>query len=171
MARAKNHGTGVQTPTIEIAVAGGDWPAQPRLNRLAQRAVEAALGALAPPQAAPPGVLSLLFTDDAEMQALNARWRGIGKPTNVLSFPPPPGAGPAGLLGDIAMAAQTVRREAALAQKPLEDHIAHLIIHGFLHLLGYDHEVEAEAEAMEQLERTALKRMGIADPYADASRQ
>jgi probable rRNA maturation factor len=74
------------------------------------------------------------------------------------------------MLGDIVLAAETLAREAALADKPLEDHMAHLIIHGFLHLLGYDHEDEAEAEKMEQLERAALARIGIADPYAAAQR-
>jgi probable rRNA maturation factor len=105
-----------------------------------------------------------LFTNDAAMRKLNAEWRGKDKPTNVLSFPAARGP----LLGDIALAAETVAREARLADKPLEDHIAHLIIHGFLHLLGYDHEVERQAEEMEALERSALSRMGIADPYAPA---
>ncbi len=162
----------VETPTIEIAISGGDWPAEPALEALASRAVAAALGALPPDAPRPTGALSLLFTDDEEIRALNAKWRGIDKPTNVLSFRQPAQIAPnPASLGDIALAAETIRREAALAQKPLEDHIAHLIIHGFFHLLGYDHQVEAEAEAMEQLERTALNRMGIADPYADADRQ
>lgn len=156
-------------PTIEIAVSGGDWPAATALEALASRAVAAALGALSPAAPRPSGALSLLFADDDAIRALNAKWRGIDKPTNVLSFPPPAQmAANSPSIGDIALAAETVEREAALAQKPLEDHIAHLIIHGFFHLLGYDHQVEAEAEAMEQLERTALSRMGIADPYADA---
>lgn len=171
-ARAKDQKTSVERPTIEIALAGGDWPREAELARLAERAVEAALAALAPRETAPCRGLSLLFTDDAEMRILNARWRGIDKPTNVLSFPPPRRAGAdAPYLGDIALGAQTVRREATLAHKPLEDHIAHLIIHGFFHLLGYDHEVETDAVAMEQLERTALQRMGIADPYADADQR
>jgi probable rRNA maturation factor len=110
--------------------------------------------------------LSILFTNDRAMRELNAKWRRKDKPTNVLSFPRASGA----MLGDIVLAAETLAREAALADKPLEDHMAHLIIHGFLHLLGYDHEDEAEAEKMEQLERAALARIGIADPYAAAQR-
>jgi probable rRNA maturation factor len=106
----------------------------------------------------------VVFTDDAAMRRLNARYRGKDKATNVLSFPQKSGP----LLGDVILAAETVRREAALAAKPLEDHMAHLIIHGFLHLLGHDHEEDAEAEKMEQLERLALQRLGIPDPYATA---
>ena len=101
------------------------------------------------------------------MRKLNARYRGEDRATNVLSFPQK--AGP--LLGDVIVAAETVQREALLADKPLEDHMAHLIIHGFLHLLGFDHEEDAEAEKMEQLERLALARLGIADPYAAAVSQ
>ncbi len=121
--------------------------------------------------------LSIVFTDDAAMRKLNMAYRGKDSATNVLSFPqagiePPAGvAGPqlAGmLLGDVILSAETVAGEAALADKPLEDHMAHLIIHGFLHLLGYDHETGREAEKMEQLERVALKTLGIPDPYASA---
>jgi probable rRNA maturation factor len=110
------------------------------------------------------GELSVLFTDDAPVQRLNAQFRGKDRPTNVLSFPQANGP----LLGDIVLAWETVRDEAALAEKPLEAHMAHLIVHGFLHLLGYDHETDGEAEEMEALERAALRRMGIADPYAAA---
>lgn len=106
--------------------------------------------------------MSLLFTDAAGIRELNARYRGKDRPTNVLSFPQPSGP----LLGDVILAAEIVRQEAALAGKRLEDHIAHLVVHGFLHLLGYDHEVDADAEKMEELERVALNRLGIADPYA-----
>ena len=112
----------------------------------------------------PDSELSILFTDDAAIQKLNAEWRGKDRPTNVLSFPQVSGA----LLGDVILAAGMVRDEAALAQKPLKDHMAHLIVHGFLHVIGYDHEADEEAEAMEAVEREALKRMGIADPYAPA---
>ena len=109
--------------------------------------------------------VSILFTNDEAVRRLNAQYRGKDKPTNVLSFPQP--AGP--LLGDVVLAAETVRAEAALAGKPLEAHMAHLIIHGFLHLIGYDHGGEEEAEAMEAVERAALERIGIPDPYAAAS--
>ncbi len=117
--------------------------------------------------------LSLVFTDDAAMRNLNHRYRGKEKPTNVLSFPPAPlpnSGNPSAdrFLGDVILAAETVAQEARLAMKPLEDHMAHLIIHGFLHLLGHDHEREGEAAKMEQLERVALKSLGIPDPYAGA---
>jgi probable rRNA maturation factor len=111
--------------------------------------------------------LSIVFTDDAHIRELNRRYRGKDKPTNVLSFPQPAGGR---LLGDIVLACETIHHEAALANKPVEEHIAHLIIHGFLHLIGYDHQVDEEAERMEKLESAALARIGIADPYA-ASRE
>jgi probable rRNA maturation factor len=176
-----------QSPTIEIAVEAGDWPPEAALRDIADNAVAAAVETMArdlsplppsprlrraspgpPPQGGRAGAfeLSILFTNDRAMRELNAKWRRKDKPTNVLSFPQASGA----MLGDIVLAAETLAREAALADKPLEDHMAHLIIHGFLHLLGYDHEDEAEAEKMEQLERAALARIGIADPYAAAQR-
>jgi probable rRNA maturation factor len=156
--------------TLDITIEAGDWPSEEDLRRLAETAIAAAVAALSRAPS-PPGErgkaareISLAFTDDAGIRRLNAAWRGKDKPTNVLSFPQ--ASGP--LMGDIVLAAETVRSEAALAQKPLEDHIAHLIIHGFLHLLGYDHEAEEEAETMEALERAALERLGIPDPYAAA---
>jgi probable rRNA maturation factor len=120
--------------------------------------------------------VSLVLTTDAEVQALNREWRDKDKPTNVLSFPMVerdellglPDDGPPVLLGDIALARETCAREAAEKQVPLEHHAAHLIIHGFLHLAGYDHVTsEADAAEMEHLEVTALAKLGIADPYGD----
>ena len=100
------------------------------------------------------------------MRKLNEKWRGKDRADQRSVVP----AGAAvALLGDVILSAETVAREAALADKPLEDHMAHLIIHGYLHLLGFDHEAEDDAEKMEQLERVALKLLGIADPYAAAS--
>jgi probable rRNA maturation factor len=107
------------------------------------------------------------LTDDAAIRALNNRWRGLDKPTNVLSFPAPAalqGDSPVHL-GDIAIAYETVAREAESEGKPLAHHLSHLAVHGFLHLLGYDHESEPEAEAMEQQERAILARLRIPDPY------
>lgn len=150
---------------IEIAIEGGDWPDELALVALARgaaRAVEESLGADFSGRE-----LSLLFTDDAEIGSLNADWRGKPKPTNVLSFP---AAAMPGMevppLGDIAFGYETVRREAEEAGLTMTDHISHLFVHGLLHLLGYDHEVTAEAEAMERLEVAILARLGIADPYA-----
>lgn len=112
--------------------------------------------------------VSLLFCDDGRIQELNRDWRGLDKPTNVLSFPAAPAdrLASAPLLGDIAIAFETVTKEARDEDKTLSDHTSHMIVHGFLHLLGYDHENEKEAEEMEDLERRALARLGIADPYA-----
>lgn len=172
---------------IAIAVDAGDWPPERALEALTRRAVDAAVATLeaeasglAPlplEGAAESGAeLSVVFTDDAAIRDLNRKWRGQDKPTNVLSFPlaAPVGGAETGmiparnlLLGDVILSAETVAREAVLAEKPLEDHMAHLIIHGFLHLLGFDHEVAAEAEKMEQLERLALQGIGIADPYRE----
>lgn len=175
---------------VKITVEAGDWPDRRKLTALAKRAISAAQKSLAPIADASRSELSLVFTDDARMRKLNKEWRGKDLPTNVLSFPqagPTPAATsgrpalaqksrkPAGseesarLLGDVILSAETVAREAALARKPLVDHMAHLIIHGYLHLLGFDHEGEADAEKMEQLERVALRALGIPDPYATAS--
>jgi probable rRNA maturation factor len=110
------------------------------------------------------GEVSLLLGDDAAIAVLNREWRGKEGPTNVLSFP---AAAPAqGLLGDIALAAETIVTEANSQGKAFPAHAAHLAVHGFLHLLGYDHETAPEAEAMEERERVILRALGIADPYA-----
>ena len=144
----------------------GDWRRIVDLEALARRAIEAAFATVGE---APHSLveLSLLLTDDAGMRELNRAWRGLDKPTNVLSFPGSGPSSPEGFrhLGDIALAFETVAREAAEERKSLADHVAHLIVHGTLHLLGHDHEADEEAEAMEALEIAALARLGIADPY------
>jgi probable rRNA maturation factor len=113
--------------------------------------------------------LAVLLTDDAAIRRLNAQWRGIDKPTNVLSFPPAPSLaeefGAVKSLGDIAIAYETTAREAAEEHKLLDHHLAHLAVHGFLHLLGYDHDTESAATTMEQFERVILARLGVPDPY------
>jgi probable rRNA maturation factor len=106
----------------------------------------------------------VLLADDARLQALNAQFRGKDSPTNVLSFGAP--AGGAGPLGDIALAYGVCAREAAEQGKSLAAHLQHLTTHGVLHLIGYDHEDAAEAEAMEAKERAILAGLGLADPYA-----
>jgi probable rRNA maturation factor len=108
----------------------------------------------------------ILLTDDATVQDLNARFRAKDMPTNVLSFPAP--QNPERHLGDVALAYETCAREAAEQQKPLAHHLQHLVAHGVLHLVGYDHETDAEAEAMEALEREILGGLGVPDPYAVA---
>ena len=110
--------------------------------------------------------LSIVLTDDAEQQGLNRDWRGIDKPTNVLSFPQIEPFGPVtGILGDIVLARETLEREAAELGKPFTDHYTHLVVHGFLHILGYDHIEEAQALVMEGLETKILATLGIPDPY------
>lgn len=113
--------------------------------------------------------LSVVLTDDASIRLINREHRGIDRPTNVLSFPQDdPEADAYGpLLGDIVVAHETVRREAEEEGIPFADHLAHMMIHGFLHLVGYDHMTDAEAEEMEGLESAILGRLGMADPYAD----
>jgi len=114
--------------------------------------------------------ISAVFTDDANMRALNAKWRHIDKPTNVLSFPAfplKPGEPPRHLLGDIVFALETLEREAHEQQKPFSHHLTHLMLHGVLHLLGFDHQTEEEAEVMERLEREILFTHAIPDPYQD----
>jgi probable rRNA maturation factor len=115
-----------------------------------------------------PAELSIVLTDDAEQRVLNRDWRGIDKSTNVLSFPQiEPFAPVSGLLGDIILARETLEREAAEQGVSVEDHFTHLVVHGFLHLLGYDHMDDDEALAMEGLETQILASLGVADPYAD----
>jgi probable rRNA maturation factor len=129
--------------------------------------VNAAVAAIEPRLAAA-CELSLVFTDDAHVRRLNRDFREKDSPTNVLSFPAPAGAdGRLGsILGDVVLARETVFREAEAEGLTMEAHLAHLILHGFLHILGYDHADEAEATAMERLETAILGGLGIADPYA-----
>ena len=152
----------------DITVEAGAWPPKRRLRSLVGKAVEAALSE-AGVDAGAASELSVVFSDDAHIRTLNSGWRGKDKPTNVLSFPAfpvTPGKRLPPMLGDVVLAAETVAREAELEGKPLDHHITHLVIHGVLHLIGHDHEDEAEAEAMEALERAALARLAIPDPYA-----
>jgi probable rRNA maturation factor len=157
-------------PDTDILISADGWQHEPDCEAVVQRAIAAAAAAA---DAATGGAeVAVMLTDDAGIRALNRDWRGIDKPTNVLSFPAPPepahsGAGGAPrMLGDIAIAYETTRREAEAEQKPLAHHLSHLAVHGFLHLVGYDHEADDEAEAMEDLERKVLAQLGIPDPYA-----
>ncbi|MEE4205362.1 MAG: rRNA maturation RNase YbeY [Erythrobacter sp.] len=151
-----------------------DWPAG-GWEELAARAVLAA-GEVAPELANERLAVSILFTSDEEVHILNNEWRGRDKATNVLSFPMLERAelldlapdGPPVLFGDIALALDICAREAEAKGIGLEDHAAHLIVHGLLHLAGHDHvDSDAQAEAMERLEIAALAKLGLADPYGD----
>jgi probable rRNA maturation factor len=161
---------------IDITVTSTRWQAQPRAKSTVIKAVTAAAEMLKCKEFE----LSVMLTGDRSIRVLNRNWRGFDKATNVLSFPamaPPirrrrttatrPQA-PA-MLGDIAIAYETVAREAKTEHKPFLHHLSHLAVHGFLHLLGYDHEQTDEAEAMERMERRILARLTIPDPYADAA--
>lgn len=155
-------------PHIDVVIESPLWAALPEAEALAERAALAAIAA--GDVAVMAGAeLSLMLADDAAVRELNRTWRGKDKPTNVLSFPAFPvkaGAQPGPMLGDIIIARETVEREAEEEGKPLENHLAHLVVHGFLHLLGYDHETDEEAEVMEAREREILHALAIPDPYA-----
>jgi probable rRNA maturation factor len=153
---------------LDIVRGPGDWARIADLEALTRRAIEAAL-AVAPDAPQTPVELSLLLTDDAGVRGLNRAWRGIDEPTNVLSFPGGGASSPDGVhhLGDIALGFETVAREAEGEGKGIADHIAHLVVHGVLHLVGHDHEANDAAEEMEALEVEALARLGIANPYSD----
>lgn len=150
---------------IDINVAAEDWESLDGLEALTRDSVAASL-AESGAKLVEGCEVSVTFCDDDEIRELNAQWRDKDKATNVLSFPTPGPLEARPLLGDIVIAFETVAREAAEQEKTLRDHTAHMIIHGFLHLIGYDHETAAEAEAMEGLERRIASRLGLRDPYA-----
>ena len=157
---------------IDILVEADGWPPQDSLAETAKTAIEAVTslvhmtGRTTLSKNDNVGEVSIVFTDDAAIRVLNDRWRGQDKATNVLSFAQDGPGLDAGMLGDIVLAQETVARQATLEGKPLNNHIAHMIVHGFLHLLGYDHQNDKDAQTMEDLEREALKLIAIADPYA-----
>lgn len=150
----------------DLLIEAGDWPGQGKLRRLVDRAIAATLAA-ARPALTGDAEVSLVFTDDAHIRLLNRRYRGNDAATNVLSFPAArTGALFGPLLGDVVLAAETVAAEATAAGLAPEAHLTHLLIHGFLHLLGYDHGDDREAAVMEGLETAILATLGIADPHA-----
>lgn len=145
---------------VDVEVEAEAWlAALPDAEFAAIAAAERALG-----MAQKNGAVTVLLADDAEVRALNARFRGKDTATNVLSFPSP--ANPEDHLGDVALAFETCQREAVEQGKPLSDHLQHLVAHGVLHLVGYDHEDDAQAQVMEDRERQILESLGVADPYA-----
>jgi probable rRNA maturation factor len=165
----------IALPISEVLVVAACWQSEPDAETVIQRAIAAAA------EIADADIgeaeLAVMLTDDAGIRTLNSNWRGVDKPTNVLSFPALPPTGPTGpddpprMLGDIAIAYETTRREADDEQKPFDHHLSHLAVHGFLHLIGYDHENDADADAMETLEQEILAQLDIPDPYADRDRE
>lgn len=169
---------------VDCSVQAAAWRARlPRPKAVAVKAISAALAAAGIPvstKAVRSLEISLVLADNAFVQTLNRDYRGKDKPTNVLSFPAMEAdelehlggiSGEQGdenaeiLLGDIVLALETVELEAQLAEKSVKDHFCHLVVHGLLHLIGYDHEHDRQAEQMEKLETSILATMGVADPY------
>jgi probable rRNA maturation factor len=158
-------------PALEVLVVADCWQAEADAEAIIHRAVATAAESVAADVGETE--LAVMLTDDAGIRTLNNNWRGIDKPTNVLSFPALQPTGPRApgdaprMLGDIAIAYETTRKEADEEEKPFDHHLSHLAIHGFLHLIGYDHDKDDEAAAMEALEREILSQLGIPDPYAE----
>ena len=149
--------------TVDVVVNSALWQSAPEADEVVRAAIAEAAAAV--PTSA--GEVAVVLTDDPAIQTLNREWRKKDAATNVLSFPMP--AMQAGdavtLLGDIVIAYETTAREAEAERKPFRDHLAHLAVHGFLHLVGYDHETDREADAMESLEAQILSRLGVSNPY------
>lgn len=154
-------GTGLKSRlTIDLAVACEDWSRDvTNITPL----IEGAIAAAQETMNGPGGEISVLLTGDAAMQVLNKRWRDKDKPTDVLSFPAM--ENPAGLLGDIAVGHGVCVRDAADMGRPLSEHLAHMVIHAYFHLVGHDHESDNEAVIMQALEDAAMQRLGYRAPY------
>jgi probable rRNA maturation factor len=150
------------SPALDVMIKAAVWSDQQDAAETVRRAIMAVCCQL---KAA--GEICVVLTDDAAVREINRTWRHIDKPTNVLSFPSttPPGNPAPAMLGDIVIAYETTASEALAEGKPFLDHLAHLTVHGFLHLLGYDHEDDGQAEEMERLEREILATLGVKDPY------
>ncbi len=164
-------GTDAEPPLslyIDVVQDGGDWTAVAGTDEL----VRGAAAALAAELDLTGSEACVALSNDAQVAELNKSYRGKGAPTNVLSFPAAPtipiDENDARFLGDVVLALETLQREAGDLGLPVEHHMQHLVVHGLLHLLGYDHGTDEEAQAMEALEVRILKRLGIADPYAAA---
>ncbi len=154
--------------TIDIAIESERWSELPGAEAAVRSAIETALADCGQDNVE----VSVALAGDEQIRALNRQWRGKDSATNVLSFPAPEGpAAEERFLGDVILAFETIEREAAAEAKPLTHHVAHLAVHGTLHLLGYDHENDSDAERMERRERDILARIGIPDPYTSTARR
>ncbi|MEO1568278.1 MAG: rRNA maturation RNase YbeY [Pseudomonadota bacterium] len=152
--------------TVDLIVACEDWSRDvANITPLC----EGALAAAVIESQGASGELALLLTDDMQMHTLNKLWRQIDKPTDVLAFEA--GENPAGLLGDIAIGHGVCTRDAADMGRPLSEHLVHMVIHGYLHLIGYDHIADHEAHQMQSLEDAAMRRLGFREPYGVSSPQ
>jgi probable rRNA maturation factor len=161
-------------PVTEVLISADCWQNEPGASSVIRRAIATAAETVDADVGE--AELAVMLTDDSGIRALNRDFRGIDKPTNVLSFSTPrpgPGCGKIAQprpLGDIAIAYETMRKEADEESKAFDHHLSHLAVHGFLHLIGYDHETEEDADAMEALETEILAQLGIPDPYAGQER-
>jgi probable rRNA maturation factor len=146
---------------IDVLVDSDRWNEPAKARSIVRRAV----GRAAATASTTGTELAIVLTDDSAIRQLNRLWRGIDAATNVLSFPSKRAADEPAHLGDIVLAYETIAREAGADGKPFAHHLAHLVVHGFLHLIGYDHKKDSDAESMEQTERKILQRLNIPDPY------
>jgi probable rRNA maturation factor len=151
---------------IDVVIDSERWKSAPNARSSARRAVVQAAATLSTRAAE----LAIVLTDDSTIRRLNRRWRGIDAATNVLSFPTRRTTDEPPYIGDIVLAYETIGREARAERKPFAHHVAHLAIHGFLHLIGYDHKRIDDAEKMEDIERKILRRLAIPDPYRDLAK-
>jgi probable rRNA maturation factor len=148
-------------PSVDIQIASSRWDAEPGAEQTVRDAIAAAAAAVE----ADEGEVSVVLTDDAAIRILNRDWRKIDKATNVLSFPAPDNAAGEKMFGDVVIAYETLVRECSEEDRVFLHHLAHLTVHGFLHLIGYDHQTDSEADAMEALESTIMIAMKRPDPY------
>lgn len=153
-------------PKIDLLVKSDLWKGKENVKSVARRAIAKAAAMLSTQRAE----LAIVLTDDSAIRLLNRAWRGVDAATNVLSFPTSRAQGEPPFIGDIVLAYETVAGEARAERKPLAHHVAHLALHGYLHLLGYDHVKKKDAETMEQVERDILRRLAIPDPYRRPSK-
>ena len=157
---------GRQAPKLDVLVESGLWKEPGKVKILLRRSIEQAATALSTTDLE----IAIVLTDDSAIRLLNRQWRGIDAATNVLSFPSEDSGAHGRFIGDIVLAQQTIAREAGAERKPFAHHLAHLAVHGFLHLLGYDHENDKDAAVMERLECKILRRLAIPDPYRSVPR-